>query len=97
MAPPLLRLPGELRNTIYEYALTEPRGIYYCEDKNGVGRLCLGSDVKSTDCGKQYSTEEDRQRIDPDGCATKRQKSPSSGWTDRPAIQTPGWSASAAT
>ena len=37
----LLQLPGELRNRIFEYALTIDKGIYYREDKLGVGWLCL--------------------------------------------------------
>ena len=37
----LLQLPGELRNKIFEYALTIDEGIYYREDKVGVGWLCL--------------------------------------------------------
>jgi hypothetical protein len=37
----LLQLPGELRNKIFEYALTIDDGICYREDKVGVGWLCL--------------------------------------------------------
>ena len=37
----LFRLPGELRNRIYEYALTEANGLLYREDERGIGHLCL--------------------------------------------------------
>jgi hypothetical protein len=41
MTSHLERLPGELRNEIYEYALTMDEGICYREDDHGVGWLCL--------------------------------------------------------
>ncbi|KAF2023930.1 hypothetical protein EK21DRAFT_118304 [Setomelanomma holmii] len=40
MALHLLRLPGEIRNKIYEYALIETEGVCYREG-NGVGWLCI--------------------------------------------------------
>ncbi|CAO2654144.1 Nn.00g108770.m01.CDS01 [Neocucurbitaria sp. VM-36] len=43
MAPHILRLPGELRNRIYKFALFEEKGLYYRLDKSGVGWLCLRS------------------------------------------------------
>lgn len=41
MALPLLTLPEEIRNGIYEFALTKSDGINYREDKRGIGWLCL--------------------------------------------------------
>ncbi|KAF2711600.1 hypothetical protein K504DRAFT_532166 [Pleomassaria siparia CBS 279.74] len=38
------RLPGELRNLVYEYVLTEPDGLFHRVDDKGVERLCLVSD-----------------------------------------------------
>ncbi|KAH7091161.1 hypothetical protein FB567DRAFT_616620 [Paraphoma chrysanthemicola] len=40
-ASPFLRLPGEVRNCIYAYALSEPKGVYHREDADGVSWLCL--------------------------------------------------------
>ncbi|KAF1963662.1 hypothetical protein CC80DRAFT_541579 [Byssothecium circinans] len=46
----LLRLPFELRNKIYDYALSEEDGIGYLEDKSYVGRLVhLASSTTPTD------------------------------------------------
>ena len=36
---PLLNLPGELRNRIYGYALTKPKGLLY-QNHNGAVKLC---------------------------------------------------------
>jgi hypothetical protein len=50
MAPHLLSIPGEIRNMIYEYALTEDDGICYCEDAQGVAWACtyhIGEDIAS--------------------------------------------------
>jgi hypothetical protein len=41
MSPQLFLLPGELRNKIYEYALSEEKGLDYVKDAQGVGWLCL--------------------------------------------------------
>jgi hypothetical protein len=43
LAPPFLRLPGELRNRVYAYTFFEEKGVCYREDKNGVAWLCLHS------------------------------------------------------
>lgn len=43
MAPTLLTLPQEIRDIIYEFALTEKYGLIYQEDEHGVGRLCSGN------------------------------------------------------
>jgi hypothetical protein len=40
MAPHLLTLPGEIRNCIYKYALTEEDGVCYRQDEHGNGWLC---------------------------------------------------------
>jgi hypothetical protein len=48
MAPHLLSIPGEIRNMIYEYALTENDGVCYREDAQGVAWACtyhFGEDV----------------------------------------------------
>jgi hypothetical protein len=52
MAPHLLSLSGEIRNTIYEFALTEDDGICYGEDAGGVDWLRtyhIGKYIKSED------------------------------------------------
>lgn len=36
---PLLELPGELRNFIYAYVLSEPAGLRFRQDEYGIGRL----------------------------------------------------------
>ena len=41
MAPHLLSLPPELRNTIFKLALTDPDGVIYRESDQGAWRLCL--------------------------------------------------------
>jgi hypothetical protein len=41
MALHLLSLPAEIRNRIYEYALTEDDGVCYREDDSGKGWLCI--------------------------------------------------------
>jgi hypothetical protein len=41
MSTSLLSLPGEVRNIIYRFALTESAGLDYVEDTRGVGWLCL--------------------------------------------------------
>lgn len=41
MALHLLTLPGEIRNKIYEFAITESEGVNYREDERDVGWLCL--------------------------------------------------------
>tara|TARA_R110002003_G_scaffold104_29_gene8441 strand:- start:626 stop:1006 length:381 start_codon:yes stop_codon:yes gene_type:complete len=43
LAPPFLRLPGELRNRVFAYTFFEEKGVCYREDKNGVAWLCLHS------------------------------------------------------
>jgi hypothetical protein len=40
MAPHLLSLPSEIRNSIYEYALTQAEGLLYHKNSNDVGQLC---------------------------------------------------------
>jgi hypothetical protein len=49
MARHLLSLPGEIRNLIYEYVLTEKDGICYRKDENGRGRLCIYVPEKGED------------------------------------------------
>ncbi|KAF2640349.1 hypothetical protein P280DRAFT_550121 [Massarina eburnea CBS 473.64] len=45
----LLRIPGELRNRIYKYALTEPHGIGYVEDNSSESRLVCLTKIKTED------------------------------------------------
>jgi hypothetical protein len=52
---PLLRLPGELRNRIYENALSEPEGLHYQFAKNQVPRLF--SELEASPKAKRYSLE----------------------------------------
>jgi hypothetical protein len=49
MARHLLRPPREIRNTIYEYVLTEEEGICYRKDESGRGRLCIYVPEKGED------------------------------------------------
>ena len=39
MAPHLLNRPAEIRNVIYEYALTAEAGLFYFEDSTETGAL----------------------------------------------------------
>jgi hypothetical protein len=43
MVSSFFRLPGELRNKIYEFLLSEVEGLYYRNDDRGVGWLCLAT------------------------------------------------------
>jgi hypothetical protein len=43
MVSSLFQLPGELRNNIYEFSLSEVEGLYYRNDDRGVGWLCLAT------------------------------------------------------
>ena len=47
MARHLLTLPGEIRNLIFEYALSEEKGVVYHEDEKGVGWLCLHNGART--------------------------------------------------
>jgi hypothetical protein len=61
MAPHLLSVSGEIRNMIYEYALTENGGVCYREDARGVGWLCtyqIGKDITS-DIGLKEDDSDD--------------------------------------
>ncbi|KAH7091162.1 hypothetical protein FB567DRAFT_577103 [Paraphoma chrysanthemicola] len=79
---PLLRLPGELRNRIYAYSLSEEQGISYREDKNGVAWLCLrehNGDVQTLFVvedipGSVTAAKESNEEIDEESHTLKRRK-----------------------
>ncbi|KAH7081638.1 hypothetical protein BKA63DRAFT_550278 [Paraphoma chrysanthemicola] len=79
---PLLLLPGELRNRIYAYSLSEERGISHREDKNGIAWPCLckhNGDVQTLPVaedipGSATAVVESNQEIDKDSHILKRRK-----------------------
>jgi hypothetical protein len=54
---PFLRLPGELRNKIYGYALIEPTGLHYRFAKCGPPRLYTKALPSGTELGLGYLYE----------------------------------------
>ena len=78
----LLTLPGELRNTIYRYAVSEEKGVCYHVDECGVGWLCLHNPngrtaternlIKSTEDGD--NKDEEDEEMDAAGLGRKRRK-----------------------
>lgn len=53
----LLDLPGEIRNFIYEYVLTEDKGVSYYLDEMDIGWLCLHDEPKA----KTLQAEKERE------------------------------------
>jgi hypothetical protein len=65
MALHLLSLPAEIRNRIYEYALTEDDGVSYREDDSGKGWLCIyeadfGDDDYTVEIPEEPETDDDQ-------------------------------------
>jgi hypothetical protein len=63
MALHLLTLPGEIRNRIFEFALTESEGVNYREDERGVGWLCLYERDHGDD-GYEWEDDGDWEEVD---------------------------------
>ncbi|CAN9468951.1 hypothetical protein AA0117_g6282 [Alternaria alternata] len=73
----LLQLPGELRNKIFEYALTIDDGICYREDKLGVGWLCLHPQQTERDVeelAQPQAAGASREELEDEAPARKRRR-----------------------
>jgi hypothetical protein len=85
MSSPLLLLPGELRNNIYGFALSEENGLDYIKDAQGIGWLCLHEPQIGVKHGANTEMEENRSEptispaspttvcIESDGCVVANQ------------------------
>ncbi|OAG16618.1 hypothetical protein CC77DRAFT_1065068 [Alternaria alternata] len=88
----LLQLPGELRNKIFEYALTIDDGICYREDKLGVGWLCLHPQQTERDVGELAQTPAagaSGEELEDEAPARKRRRLTKTGrTTKKPVVAT---------
>jgi hypothetical protein len=63
----LLQLPGELRNKVFEYALTLDDGVCYREDNLGVGWLCHHPQQSDPDTNEHAPTPTAAARVTVNG------------------------------
>jgi hypothetical protein len=90
----LTTLPAEIRDLIYEYALTETDGVCCREDENGVVWLCLCEPEAEDKAECIQITEKERasQANETDASRAVLASTEDGCWVDMKTIQRPRWS-----
>jgi hypothetical protein len=64
MAPQLTDLPGEIRNTIFEYVLSDAHGLLLWIDPAGTPRLCRRLSRERSLMAYRFSSRADASRVE---------------------------------
>ncbi|KAF2022467.1 hypothetical protein EK21DRAFT_119735 [Setomelanomma holmii] len=64
MAPQLTKLPGEIRDIIYQYALWDPAGLMLWIDPAGTRRLCRQHVQERSSFTYHFSSWSDASKIE---------------------------------